>query len=125
MNTRKFFIMLSLVLVLLAGTVLSAGAATPMHVSGFQVAYASGLTKATLRVLDPMNRPVAGAKVQISFEKDGYPTILRSGLTGTYGRATIAAALPAGSWVVCVEEIHKLGFEYNPQNNLCAAIRVP
>lgn len=125
MNIRKIAIVLSLLAVLLAGTVLSAGAATPMHVSSFQVTYLSGLTKARVRVLDSLNQPVAGAKVQVSFEKDGSPTILRSGTTGTYGRVGISASLPAGSWRVCVEEIHKLGYAYNPANNLCASIHVP
>ncbi len=126
MNTRKIAIIVSLLAVLLAGTVLSAGAATPMHVSGFKVAYLStGMTRASLHVLDAQNLPVAGAAVQISFEKDGLPTILRSGTTGLLGGVRISAALPAGSWVVCVEEIHKLGYIYDPANNLCSTIRVP
>ncbi len=125
MNIRKIAIIVSLLAVLLAGTVLSAGAATPMHVSGFKVFYASGLTKASLRVLDPLNHPVAGASVQISFEKDGVPTVFRYGKTGLFGWTTISAALPAGRWVVCVEEIHKLGYYYDPANNLCSSISVP
>ena len=56
MNTRKIAIIVSLLAVLLAGTVLSAGAAAPMHVAGFRVAYLSGQTKASLRVLDAMAR---------------------------------------------------------------------
>ena len=125
MNTRKIAVIVSLLAVLLAGTVLSAGAATPMHVSGFRVAYLSGQTKASLRVLDALNRPVAGAKVQISFEKDGIPAIFRYGTTGPFGGASISASLPAGRWMVCVEEIHKLGYDYNPVKNLCSAISVP
>ncbi len=125
MNIRKIAILVSLLAVLLAGTVLSAGAVTPMHVTNFQLSYLSGQTRAHLRVLDALNRPVSGAQVQISFEKDGSPTIFRYGITGLYGGTTVSAALPAGRWVVCVEEIHKLGYEYNPLNNLCGAISVP
>ncbi len=125
MNIRKIAVIVSLLAVLLAGTVLSAGAVTPMHVTNFRVAYLSGQTRASLRVLDALNRPVAGAKVQISFEKDGLPTIFRYGTTGLYGWTAMSAALPAGQWVVCVEEIHKLGYVYDPANNLCGAISVP
>ena len=125
MNIRKIAVLVSLLAVLLAGTVLSAGAAMPMHVSGFKVAYLSGQTRASLRVLDALNHPVAGAKVQISFEKDGSPIIFRYGTTGTFGFTSAAAALPAGKWVVCVEEIHKLGYDYNPATALCASISVP
>ncbi len=125
MNIRKIAILVSLLAVLLAGTVLSAGAAMPMHVSGFKVAYLNGQTKASLRVLDALNRPVSGAKVQISFEKDGLPTIFRYGMTGTFGWASVSTSLPAGRWIVCVEEIHKLGYDYNPATNLCSSISVP
>jgi hypothetical protein len=125
MNIRKIAIVFSLLAVLIAGTVLSAGALTPMHVSGFRLSYLNGQTTARVRVLDALNRPVAGANVQVSFEKDGSPTILRSGMTGTYGNARISASLPAGRWVVCVEEIHKLGYDYNPATNLCSSISVP
>ena len=124
MNIRKFAIVLSLLAVLLTGTVLSAGAQTPMHPSGFRVAYASGITKASLHVLDNLNRPVAGAKVQISFEKEGAPQIFRTAMTGAMGGVRFSAALPAGSWRVCVEEIHKLGYSYNPASNLCSTVRV-
>ncbi len=97
-----------------------------MHVSGFKATYVTtGQIKTRARVLDALNRPVAGAKVQVSFEKDGAPVILRSGLTGLYGNVTISAAVPAGYWTVCVEEIHKLGYHYDPAQNLCAAMRVP
>ncbi len=125
MNIRKIAVIVSLLAVLLAGTVLSAGAATPMHVVNFRLSYLSGQTKASLRVLDAMNRPVAGAKVQISFEKDGSPTIFRYATTGTFGGASVSASLPRGRWVVCVEEIHKLGYAYDPANNLCSSISVP
>ncbi len=127
MNVRKLAMIVSLLAVLLAGTVLSAGAAMPMHVSSFHVAYISltGRTRATVRVLDALNHPVAGANVQFSFEKDGAPTILRNSLTGLYGWARTSVALPAGQWVVCVEEIHKLGYFYDPANNLCSTINVP
>jgi len=125
MNIRKFAIVFSLLAVLIAGTVLSAAAATPMHVSAFRLGYAFGQTKATVRVMDALNRPVAGANVQISFEKDGSPTILLSRMTGTFGKASIAASLPSGKWVVCVEEIHKAGFVYDPAQNLCSSIAVP
>jgi hypothetical protein len=125
MNVRKIAVLVSLLAVLLAGTVLSAGAAAPMHVTNFRVAYLNGQTRATLRVLDALNHPVAGALVQISFEKDGVPTIFRYGRTGLFGWTAISAALPAGQWVVCVEEIHKLGYDYNPATNLCSSIRVP
>jgi len=125
MNIRKFAIVFSLLAVLIAGTVLSAAAATPMHVSAFKLGYAFGQTKASVRVMDALNRPVAGAKVQISFEKDGSPTILLSRMTGTFGKAGITASLPAGKWVVCVEEIHKAGFVYDSNQNLCSSIRVP
>lgn len=125
MNIKKLVVALSVLAVFMAGTVMSAGAATPMHVSSFSVAYSSGQINTVTRVLDSLNRPVAGAKVQISFEKDGLPTILRTGYTGTYGYARISAAVPAGRWVVCVEEIHKLGYVYNPATNLCKTISVP
>ncbi len=125
MNIRKIAIVLSLLAVLIAGTVVSAGAQTPLHVSAFRLSYAYGQTTARVRVLDALNRPVAGAKVQVSFEKDGLPTILRSGTTGTYGNARISASLPAGRWLVCVEEIHRLGYNYNPATNLCSSISVP
>ncbi len=125
MNIRKIAILFSLLAVLLAGTVLSAGAATPMHVTNFKLAYMSGQTKASLRVLDALNRPVAGANVQISFEKDGAATIFRYGRTGLFGRASTSAALSAGRWVVCVEETHKLGYFYDPANSLCSSISVP
>jgi hypothetical protein len=125
MNIRKIAILVSLLAVLLAGTVLSAGAAAPMHVSNFKVAYLSGQTRATFRVLDALNHPVAGASVQISFEKDGLAPIFRYGRTGLFGWTSISAGLPAGKWVVCVEEIHKLGYDYNPATNLCSAISVP
>ena len=125
MNIRKIAVVFSLLVVLVAGTVVSAGAQTPRHVSGFKLALVNGQTKASLRVLDALNRPVAGANVQISFEKDGSPTILRSRLTGPLGNTAIYAKLPAGSWIVCVEEIHKLGFSYDPARNLCGSIRVP
>ena len=125
MNIRKIAILVSLLAVLLAGTVLSAGAATPMHVSAFRLSYLSGQTKATLRVLDAMNHPVAAANVQISFEKDGLAPIFRYGKTGLFGGTSISAALPAGKWIVCVEEIHKLGYDYNPATNLCSSISVP
>ena len=125
MNIRKIAILVSLLAVLLAGTVLSAGAATPMHVSNFRLGYLSGQTKASLRVLDAMNRPVAAANVQISFEKDGRAPIFRYGKTGLFGSTSVSAALPAGKWVVCVEEIHKLGYDYSPATNLCSTISVP
>jgi len=125
MNIRKFAVVFTLLAVLVAGTVVSAGAQTPMHVSGFKLALAAGQTKASLRVLDGLNKPVAGANVQISFEKDGIPTILRSGMTGAFGYTAISAKLPAGNWRVCVEEVHKLGFGYNPTVNLCGSIQVP
>ena len=125
MNIRKIAVIFSLLVVLLAGTVLSAGAATPMHVSGFKAAYAFGQIKASLRVLDALNRPVAGANVQVSFERDGLPQILRSGTTGPLGGVRISAAVPAGLWTVCVEEIHKRGYAYEPTSNLCTSLRVP
>ncbi len=125
MNIKKIALAVSLLAVFVAGTVVSAGALTPMKVSSFSLAYAGGQIKSTTRVLTSSNHPVAGAKVQVSFEKDGIPTILRSGMTNTFGVARISAAVPAGRWMVCVEEIHKIGYEYNPLVNKCAAIRVP
>jgi hypothetical protein len=124
MNIRKIAIILSLAVVLVAGTVLSAGAETPMSPSGFQVSYALGHAKASLRVLDALNRPVAGANVQISFEKEGSPAILRWHLTNTSGFASISAALGRGNWTVCVEEIQKRGYDYSPATNLCTSIVV-
>jgi hypothetical protein len=125
MNIRKFAVLFTLLAVLVAGTVVSAGALTPMHVSGFKLSFGTGQAKASMRIQDSLNRPVAGAKVKVSFEKDGAPVILRSGMTGLFGRTIIAASLPAGNWKVCVEEVHKIGFDYNPLTNLCSAIRVP
>jgi hypothetical protein len=125
MNIRKFAVVFSLLAVLIAGTVLSAAAATPMHVSGFKATYALGQTKASLRVLDALNRPVSAANVQVSFEKEGAPIVLRSHLTGALGWTSIAASLPAGKWMVCIEEIHKIGFNYNPAVNQCTTISVP
>jgi hypothetical protein len=125
MNIRKIALAASLLAVFVAGTVLSAGALTPVKVSSFSVAYASGQIKSTTRALTFSNRPLAGAKVQISFEKEGLPVILRSGMTNALGYARVSAAVPAGSWTVCVEEITKIGYEYNPLVNKCAAIRVP
>ena len=126
MNIRKIAVVFTLLAVLAAGTVVSAGALTPMHVSSFKAVYVTtGQIKTSTRVLDSLNRPVAGAKVLISFEKDGAPIILRSGFTGPYGYAAISATVPAGHWTVCVEEIHKLGYDYNPLKNLCTAVLVP
>lgn len=125
MNIRKIAIIVSLLAVLLAGTFLSAGAATPMHVAAFRLANLSGQTRSSVRVLDALNRPVAGAKVQISFEKDGAAPIFRYGTTGLFGGTSISASLPAGKWMVCVEEIHKLGYVYDPAKSLCTSISVP
>lgn len=125
MNIRKIAVVFSLLAVLLAGTILSAGASTPMQVSNFQLALVSGRTRASLTVLDMLNHPVAGAKVQVSFEKDGSPTINRSRLTNTAGNVAFAPLLPPGNWTVCVEEIHKLGYSYDPAANLCSSITVP
>lgn len=125
MNTRKIAIMLSLVVVLLAGTVLSAAAATPMQVSGFSVALVNGQARASLHVQNALSQPVAGAKVRISFEKDGLPTIYRAHRTDASGNASFAVSLPKGTWMVCVEEVHKLGFSYDPATNLCSSISIP
>lgn len=125
MNIRKFAVLFTLLAVLVAGTVVSAGALTPMHPAGFKVAYSDGQIKASMRVLDGLNRSVAGAQVKVSFEKDGRLPIFRTGMTGPLGGAIVAAKLPAGNWIVCVEEIHKLGYDYNPATNLCSSIRVP
>jgi hypothetical protein len=125
MNIRKFAILVSLLAVLVAGTVLSARAETPMQVSGFQVAYAAGHINTSMQVLDALSSPVARAKVQVSFEKDGSRTILRSGKTSASGFVSIAASVPSGNWKVCVEEIHKRGFDYSPATNLCTSISVP
>ncbi len=125
MNTRKFAIMLSLVAVLLAGTVLTAAAATPMQVSGFKVALVNGQAQASLQVQNALSQPVAGAKVRISFEKDGSATIYRTHRTDASGNVSFAASLPAGTWMVCVEEIHKRGFSYDPASNLCSSISIP
>ncbi len=125
MNTRKIAIMLSLVAVLLAGTVLTAAAATPMQVSGFSLALVNGQAQASLHVQDALSQPIARAKVQISFEKDGSATIYRTRRTDASGNVSFAASLPAGTWVVCVEEIHKRGFSYDPTSNLCSSISIP
>ncbi len=125
MNIRKYAIIFTLLAVLLAGTALSAGAASPMHVAAFRVAYLSGQTKTTVRVFNALNQPVSGAKVQVSFEKEGAAQIFRSTLTSLMGYARFSLALPAGNWTVCVEEIHKLGYFYDPANSLCKTISVP
>ncbi len=125
MNIKKLLVVLSLVAVLVAGSVASVGAQTPMHTSGFKALYSAGQIKASARVLSALNRPIAGAAVQMSFEKDGLPTILRSGKTNAYGWVSLSAPASKGLWVVCVEEIHKLGFAYEPLQNTCASVFVP
>jgi hypothetical protein len=125
MNTKKFLVILSILAVLLSATVLSAGAAAPAHVSTFKVSHVARQIKATVGVANALNKAISGAKVQVSFEKEGLPIILRNGLTNAFGRTTIAASVPAGKWLVCVEEIHKLGYTYNPAQNLCSTIIVP
>jgi hypothetical protein len=52
MNVKKFAIALSVLAVFVAGTVVSAGALTPMHISGFKAAYSGGQIKSRLRVWD-------------------------------------------------------------------------
>ncbi len=125
MKIKKFVIVLSILAVLIAGSVSTVGALTPMHVSSLKAAYATGQIKATVRVLDGLNKPVSSAAVQVSFEREGVPVILRSHMTSKYGLSTISAAVPAGNWKVCVEEIHKVGYHYNPPQNICTSIRVP
>jgi hypothetical protein len=125
MNIKKFVVLLSILAVLVAGSVVSVGALTPVHVSNFKVSYASGQIKATTRVLDSLNKSVSGAAVKVSFEKEGVPVIFRTGMTNANGSVTLSAAVPSGKWLVCVEEIHKVGYEYNPLTNTCAIIQVP
>ena len=125
MNIKKFVVVLSILAVLVAGSVVSAGALTPVHVSSFKASYAGGQIKATTRVLDSLNKPVSSAAVKVSFEKEGKPIIFRTGMTNANGLVTLSAAVPAGKWLVCVEEIHKIGYEYNPLKNTCATIQVP
>jgi hypothetical protein len=72
-----------------------------------------------------MNKPVAGAKVQVSFEREGLPQIFRTGMTGPFGGAFLSATVPAGKWLVCVEEIHKIGYDYNPAKPACTSVQVP
>ncbi len=125
MNIKKLVIAASLLAILIAGSVASVGALTPMHVGSFKVSSSSGQIKASVLVRDGLNRPVPGAAVQVSFEKDGLPTKLSSGMSGTFGWARTSATAPAGKWMVCVEEIHKIGFDFNPSSNICQSIQVP
>ena len=125
MNIKKLFITFGLVAVLLAGTFASAGAATPVHVATFKAAYSAGSIKTTVGVADALNKPLSGAKVQISYEREGSPIKLLNAMTNAKGIAQFSSAFTKGKWHVCVEEIHKLGFVYNPTQALCTKIIVP
>ena len=125
MNIKKFAVVLSMLAVFVAVSVSSVGALTPVHVSSLKATYATGQIKATVHVLDALNKSVSNAAVQVSFEKEGLPVILRSGMTNRSGSTAISAVVPAGNWLVCVEEIHKIGYEYNPLHNTCTTILVP
>jgi hypothetical protein len=125
MNIKKFVVVLSILAVLVAGSVVSVGALTPLHVSSLKATYAAGHIKATVRVLDSLNKPVSNAAVKVSFEKEGAPIIFRTGMTNNNGVVARSATVPAGKWLVCVEEIHKIGYEYNPLKNTCTIIQVP
>ncbi len=70
MNIRKLAVVFTLLAVLVAGTVLSAGAQTPMHVSGLRLAYASGKTIASL--------PRAGCREPPRRRRES-PSVLREG----------------------------------------------
>jgi hypothetical protein len=95
-----------------------------MHVASLKASYSAGQINSTVSVQDKLDRPVSGAAVQISLEQDGFPTIFRTGITSKFGLAVLSAKVPAGNRIACVEEIHKLGFEYDPLQNDCTSIQV-
>ena len=126
MNIRKISLIISLVAGLLAATVLSAGAAVPMHVVNFHITYVAPHTHAGLRVLDALNHPVVGALVTIAFWQAGRTSpIIRSHLTGLHGGMSVSATLTAGKWLACVRSITKPGYIYSPVTRLCTPFTVP
>ena len=125
LNIRKIALIVSLLAVLLAGTVLSAGAATPMYVGAFHVTYVAPHTHAVVRVIDALKHPIAGALVTIAFSQPGRLPIVRSHITGLHGGTTVSATLTAGKWLVCVQSITKAGYVYSPAKKLCTVFAVP
>ena len=125
MNIKKFFITFGLVAVLLAGTFASAGAVTPVHVTIFKAAYSAGSIRTTVGAADKLNQPLSGAKVRVSYEKEGSPIKLLNSTSNTLGIARFSSPVTKGKWLVCVEEINKPGFNYNPAKALCTTIIVP
>ncbi len=125
MNMKKLVVALSLLAVLVAASVASVGALTPMQVASLNATYAFGRIKANVSVVDALSRPIPGAYVQVSFEKTDGPSYLRTVRTSLAGLAAPSIAATAGNWTVCVEEIHKIGFTYDPIQNVCTSIVVP
>jgi hypothetical protein len=125
MNIKKFFITFGLVTVLLAGTFASVSAASPVHVTTFKAVYSAGSIRTTVGAADALNKPLSGAKVQISYEKEGVPIMLLNAATNAQGIAHFSGAVTKGKWLVCVEEINKPGFNYSPAKPLCTTITVP
>jgi hypothetical protein len=82
MNIKKFFITFGLVTVLLAGTFASVSAASPVHVTTFKAVYSAGSIRTRVGVADALNKPLSGAKVQISYEKEGVPIRLLNACSG-------------------------------------------
>ncbi len=125
MNFKKVLLVVSLLAMLVAGTVVSAGALTPLKVASLKAYTAYGQVRTYVKVQDFLGRPVAGAAVRVSFEKGDNPAIVRSGLTNLYGAVVLSVPASAGQWTMCVESITKTGYVFDPAQDPCVSLLVP
>jgi ABC-type amino acid transport substrate-binding protein len=91
-----------------------------MHVGGIGGHFVGSQLRANALVLDETDAPVPDVEVLAKFRAPGWPRpYMGVRLTNPNGMARFAfSSMGSGSWKICVEDLAKTGYTYNPGDNV-------